>query len=186
MNALPAQFPPLPAAPDQFIWSPNVQSAYKTIYDAYDRIIQLLHLDDSDPLRLRYHSDKLAAEIVPILTAMEEGSFNGPTLPPVTREYTGRRGCPRKKIDQAFLKEIISPTWNISISRLAKVIGTHRHTVRRNLRSYGLKHTYLNISNDELDLIIKAYKQRKPDSGIRYLTGFLRRHGFRIQKTRVY
>ncbi|KAF8119403.1 hypothetical protein EV363DRAFT_1178089 [Boletus edulis] len=36
-----------------------------------------------------------------------------------------------------------------------------------------------------LDALITSFKQRKPDSGIRYAIGFLRRQGVRVQYRRV-
>ncbi|OBZ70899.1 hypothetical protein A0H81_09541, partial [Grifola frondosa] len=223
MNDLPAQFPPLPEGLGQLVWSVNVSVAHRTISDTYDRVLELLHLDNADPLRLQYHLDKLNTETVPILIALGQNSYDGPALPgpwltsaavavgtliaalgaaikgiegsdqsniasiqPVVVRQTGHRGRPRKLINQTYLEEIMSPTRNISLSKLAKVLGTHRHTIHRNLKTYGLTRDYSAISNDELDLIVKTYKRKKPNSGIRYLLGFLRRHGFRIQKTRLY
>ncbi len=75
---------------------------------------------------------------------------------------------------------------SISLTKLASTLGIHRHTIRRNLKSYGIQRMFSTISDDHLDLVIRLYKAKRPNSGIRYLIGFLRSHGIRIQKSRLY
>lgn len=69
----PAQdlFPPLPALNPPEIWSINIQNAHHTLSTAYNSSQQLLQLDDSDALRLRFHAERIENEIVPVLEAME-------------------------------------------------------------------------------------------------------------------
>jgi len=45
------------------------------------------------------------------------------------------------------------------------------------MQKHDLKWSYTLISDDELDVLVKAFKKRKPESGFRYLLGHLRRHG---------
>lgn len=102
-------------------------------------------------------------------------------------QFTGRSGRPSKVIDSAYLREAMAPGRNISLSLLARSLGMHRHTVRRNLLRHGLsRNKHSNISDTNLDQIVRAFKQHTPDAGVRYLIGFLRRHGLRIQKYRIY
>lgn len=71
----PRKFPPLPPSPfpaDQLVWSPSVRQAYNTIQEGYDRAVQLLRLEEPDPLRLRIHSDNLFRRLLPILQSMDE------------------------------------------------------------------------------------------------------------------
>lgn len=105
---------------------------------------------------------------------------------PVLSHSTGHRGRPRKLINSDYLAEATSSKRHISQTQLAKSLKIHRHTLRRNMRSYGIKRTFTALSNDHLDLIVRAYKDNKPDSGMRYLIGYLRSKGIRIQKSRVY
>ena len=79
MDALP----PLPAHPDGLLWSPAVQDAYTAISEAYTRAQQLLNLDDTDPLRMRFHLERLRGEMIPILLAMEEEALHSPNGVPM-------------------------------------------------------------------------------------------------------
>ncbi|KZT06697.1 uncharacterized protein LAESUDRAFT_653023 [Laetiporus sulphureus 93-53] len=54
------------------------------------------------------------------------------------------------------------------------------------MRIYGLQNAFSPISNGQLNAVVKAYKQRKPDSGICYLRGFLHQHHLQIQKNCLY
>lgn len=106
---------------------------------------------------------------------------------PVQLQYEHRkRGRPRKVIDEDFLRDAMRADRHISQIRLAAALGIHRHSVHRNLNRYKIKRTFCALSDDQLDIIVRAYKQAKPDSGMRYLIGFLRNHGLRVQKHRIY
>lgn len=61
----------------------------------------------------------------------------------------------------------------------------HRHTVRYYLKAHGVYQRFCNISDGDLDILVKAFKAKKPDSGLSYVIGFLRRHGLKVQKQRV-
>ena len=101
-------------------------------------------------------------------------------------EQTGKRGRPRKIIDEVYLQEAMASGRHISQTRLAKALGLHRHSIRHNLNIYSIKRKFTTLSDIQLDSIVRAYKQAKPDSGMRYLIGFLRKYGLRVQKNRVY
>lgn len=79
----------------------------------------------------------------------------------------------------------VASNCNIPLTRLAKALGVHRHTLRNNLRLNNIEHGFTPISDADLDLLITTYTQHKPESGIRYVTGFLRHHGFKIQRRRI-
>jgi Bacterial regulatory protein, Fis family len=68
---------------------------------------------------------------------------------------------------------------------LSQLLGIHRNTLRYKLKEMGLYHRFSNLTDIDLDLLIKVYKQLRPNSGIRYTIGFLHRHGLHIQKERV-
>lgn len=107
-------------------------------------------------------------------------------IEPVRIVKTGKRGRPRKEIDEAYLREAMASNRHISQTRLASALGIHRHSVRRNLTSYSFKRKFSALTDEQLDIIVRAYKQAKPDSGMRYLIGFLRSHNLNVQKQRVY
>lgn len=50
---------------------------------------------------------------------------------------------------------------------------------------YGVYNRFSDISDHDLDLVIRHFKAHKPSSGLRYVIGFLKRHGLRVQKRRV-
>lgn len=77
------------------------------------------------------------------------------------------------------------PGRNISITELSKRLNIHRHTLRRRMQENNITDKFSNITNDNLDLIMRAFCQVYPNSGIRYVIGFLRKHGLRIQRHRV-
>ena len=104
---------------------------------------------------------------------------------PVTVEHTARVGRPRKHINAKFLQEAMDSKRNISISKLAKVVGVHRNTLQYYLKLHNVDTGFSRISDQNLDLLIKTFQHTKPDSGIRYLVGFLRHHGLKVQKERI-
>lgn len=99
--------------------------------------------------------------------------------------HTGQRGRLCKAIDGAYLHAAFMPQQKISVSRLARLIGVHRHTLRKYLRLYNVDYSFSNLPDEDLDRIVRAYREHKPESGMHYLIGFLRRQGLRIQRARV-
>jgi hypothetical protein len=53
------------------------------------------------------------------------------------------------------------------------------------MKQHGVVRQYSALSNQDLDNLVKIFKAQKPNSGLRYLIGFLRAHGFRVQRRRV-
>jgi hypothetical protein len=103
---------------------------------------------------------------------------------PVTIQRTGKRGRLKKIIDTDFLKEAMKPTRNISISKLASILNVSRETLRAYMKQNGLERRFDEISDEDLDRLVKAFRAKNPESGLRYLRGFVCRHGLRIQKER--
>jgi hypothetical protein len=104
---------------------------------------------------------------------------------PIAVVHTGRRGHPQKVINLAYLTEAMAHHHNITISGLVRVIGVHCHTLRYYMNLHGVHHQFSALSNADLDLLVKRFKHVKPEAGIRYLVGFLRSHGLRVQWRRV-
>jgi len=98
---------------------------------------------------------------------------------------TGKRGRPQKHINLEFLREAMSPKRHISLNKLAKLLGMHRNTLRFHLKKNNVHYKFSALSDVDLDILVKMFRKAKPESGIRYLVGFLRRHGLRIQKKHV-
>ena len=79
----------------------------------------------------------------------------------------------------------MSPKRRITLSHLADILGIHRHTLRTYLKHYKVDYQFAALSDAELDILVKTFRSVKPESGIRYLIGFLRWHGLRLQKSRI-
>lgn len=104
----------------------------------------------------------------------------------ITTQRSGKRGRPRKFISEAFLKEAFKPGRNISVSKLASSLPVHRNTVKNYMLRYKIKRQpFSNISNSDLDAIVRMYKDKRPNTGIRYLCGYLFQQGVRVQRERI-
>lgn len=99
--------------------------------------------------------------------------------------HSGKRGRPATIIDPEFLREALSSERNISVNRVARILGLHRHTVVKYMKQYGIKRSISDLSNDELDEILRKFHEHRPDSGTRYAVGFLRKMGHRVSRHRV-
>jgi len=104
---------------------------------------------------------------------------------PVTEVHNGLRGRPRKVIDVNFVKEAMSDSRQIARSELARLLGVHRNTLRLFMQRHGIKREFSDISDPNLDSLLMEFKRRRPESGIRYIVGFLRTNGIRVQHLRV-
>jgi hypothetical protein len=98
---------------------------------------------------------------------------------------TGRPGRPRKTINLDFLREATSAGRQITLTKLARALNVHPNTLRLYMKQHGVLRNYSAISNDSLDSIVRAFKLRKPESGLRYTVGHLRNQNLRVQRRRV-
>lgn len=73
----------------------------------------------------------------------------------------------------------------ITFRTLAEILNIHRHTLRKKLRQYGIYDKYCALTNDQLDVVVRAYKSSHPEAGLSYMIGFLRVNGLRVQRKRV-
>lgn len=103
----------------------------------------------------------------------------------VTPPQRGRQGRPRKVINKAYLQTAMTATRRLSVSRLARLLGVHRNTLHKYLRMYQIDYAFSTITDHDLDTIVKRFREVRPESGIRYLIGFLRQKELRVQKERV-
>lgn len=78
------------------------------------------------------------------------------------------------------------PGRNIKISQAARALRVHRHTVEKYLRSYQIRRQgYSQISDEELDILVREFKQQRPTTGLSYVRGHLLQLGWHIQRNRV-
>ena len=95
------------------------------------------------------------------------------------------RGRPQKVVNKAYLEEAAHPSRNISKTKLARALGIHRNTLKKKLDESGISFEYSSIEDVDLDTLVKAYKVKKPNIGFRYVHGYLRSIGLRVQRQRV-
>ncbi|KAL1948877.1 hypothetical protein VTO73DRAFT_10683 [Trametes versicolor] len=99
----------------------------------------------------------------------------------------GKPGRPPINIDPEVLREATSSNRKITLTQLARSLDIHRHTLRKEIKRLNLPalSSYAAITDDNLDELIRAYKQIKPNSGTRYVMGYLSQCGFRVQRQHV-
>ena len=83
------------------------------------------------------------------------------------------------------MADVMSTRHKITLKALAEAINVHPNTLRHQLRMHDLYRRFSKISDHDLNILIHHYKKNKPNSGMRYVIGFLKHHGLRIQKTHV-
>ncbi|KZP06934.1 hypothetical protein FIBSPDRAFT_689740, partial [Athelia psychrophila] len=64
---------------------------------------------------------------------------------------------------------------------LADIMKVHRNTLHLYMKRHGVLRQYSKLSNADLDKLVKTFKITRPESGMRYIIGFLCYHGYRIQ-----
>jgi len=88
---------------------------------------------------------------------------------PITVEKKNTRGRPRKIVNADLLKEAMEPTRRISQVLLAEKLGIHRNTLRGKLKENSINTSFSDISDGDLDQIVKGYRDSHPNSGIRFV-----------------
>jgi hypothetical protein len=117
-------------------------------------------------------SEKDGVEIIPTITEVR---------------VPGRRGRPRKQFNEQLLKDALAPHRKISVARLARVLHVHPNTLRAHLKLHGNRvySRFSDITDAEIDILIRWFRHKYPKSGIRYATGYLRSNSIRVPKRRV-
>ena len=87
-----------------------------------------------------------------------------------------------KVVNVNLLKEAMNPTRQISKVLLAERLGIHRNTLHAKLKENSINSSFTEMSDEDLNQIVKGYLQSHPNSGIQYLTGRLRTQGLCIQR----
>lgn len=99
---------------------------------------------------------------------------------------TGKRGRPRKNVDPGVLHEAFQKGRNISTTVLADILGIDRKTLRTQRQELGIETGYSDISDSDLDDLVREYRQENPTGGRAYVIGHLRAmHSLHIQRRRV-
>jgi hypothetical protein len=107
----------------------------------------------------------------------EDQGIIKPTL--VSIENTENQGSPKKIVPHEFLQTITHR--NLPATQLANGLGIHHHTLWNCIKENTILCNYSCISDEELDDFVQNFRKANPESGLRYLIGFLRSQGLRIQ-----
>lgn len=116
---------------------------------------------------------------------MSREASNIEYLEPINVVKSGKRGRPRKSVNVQLLREAMRPERNISISGLSRVLGVHRNTLRAKMKENHVTKSFSSISDVDLDAHVQTFRVAHPDSGLRYLIGYLRAKGLRVAWSRV-
>ncbi|KAJ7214023.1 hypothetical protein GGX14DRAFT_307793, partial [Mycena pura] len=65
--------------------------------------------------------------------------------------------------------------------QLVDILGVSHPTLMKHFRAHGVLHKFTDLTRTELDALVNHFHEKKPNSSLRYLIGFLRKHGLRIQ-----
>lgn len=96
-----------------------------------------------------------------------------------------KRGRPPVKLNEVFLRKAFNTKHHIPITKLSKAIGVHRNTLARKLRELGISRSFTEISDAELETLIREYREEKPEAGETYVVSFLRNKNIRVPRERV-
>lgn len=97
----------------------------------------------------------------------------------------GGRGQPKFVVSKEHLQHLID--MQLSIPCIAKLLGVCKRTVFRRMREEGLsvKGSYSNLTNEELDSLVRSVKLRMPHIGYRMMKGELQAMGHRVRWEQV-
>ena len=114
-------------------------------------------------------------------------SANNVTIPqPIHTTRTGKRGQPKKCVDPKVLHEAFQKGRRIPITVLASILGIDRKTLRTRMQEVDIDSGYDEISDEDLDTLVRQYHQENPGGGRAYILGRLRSaHSLRVQRHRV-
>lgn len=124
------------------------------------------------------------ASILLISVQNEHDDSHGRQSVPVLR--TAIRGRPRFLSAQEQLHGLLDV--GFTVPRIAQLLGTSVHTIRRRMEEYGMRVSdfYSDITDSDLDRITCKIVAAFPNSAwFLMMAGHLRRRGFRVQQQRI-
>lgn len=99
--------------------------------------------------------------------------------------FTGQPGRPKLNVPQEQLQFLIERRFNTT--QIASLLGVSPRTIERRLRKHNLNisTSYSNLSDQDLDTVIKSVLTDFPQTGYKRMTGFLRARELIIQQSRI-
>ena len=101
----------------------------------------------------------------------------------VQKTSTYSRGKPNLRNDMTQVANLKSLgfTWK----KIANLLGVCTSFLRKNRTAEEMESNYLNIVDDDLDVIVRNIYRDSPNMGERMMTGALRSHGIKVQRVRM-
>lgn len=122
------------------------------------------------------------SDILRLLCLQEEQRPSAPTYAEV---LGGGQGQPKFVVANEYLQNLIE--MQLPIPCIAKLLGVCKRTLFRRMREYGLsvKGLYSNVTDEELDNLVRSVKLRMPYIGYRMMKGELQAMGHRVRWEQV-
>lgn len=116
------------------------------------------------------------------LVNTEDNSNLTPSEVPVLQ---GEMGRPQYVVCPQQLQSLIE--MSLPVSCIAKVLGVSERTVKRRMHNNRLSimQFYSNLTDEQLDSLVRSVKARTPHGGYRMMKGILQAMGHRVQWKRV-
>jgi hypothetical protein len=100
-------------------------------------------------------------------------------------ERTGHPGQPKKLVDPVYLRDAMSANRRISRAKLARKFNMSVKTLKKRMEEADITREYSDISNNDLDDIIRKFRRTKPLLGINYAIAHVANLGIRVQDRRI-
>ena len=99
--------------------------------------------------------------------------------------FTGSPGRPAFNIPKEILEMFIENKF--TITAMAKMLNVSESTVKRRVKNYGLSilSKYANLTQQELDNVVKKILEQFPKTGYKRMIGYLMAKGIRVQEKKV-
>lgn len=99
--------------------------------------------------------------------------------------YTGGRGRPCFVIPQETLEYFISKKF--TIKEMSQLVGVSEKTIVNRMKEFGqsIRQSYSDISDEELDELVKAKISEFPTIGYKSIMGHIESEGHRVQRDRL-
>ncbi|KAG9220219.1 hypothetical protein CCMSSC00406_0009540 [Pleurotus cornucopiae] len=147
-----------------------IEDEVVTLFNALEGQIQGEDVPDNLRAWLQQAINSFANLLVQVYEAEASGtgqdSVRTIQANPVAIRCIGRRGRPRKTIDQRLLHEAMAPHRAVSKSALARHLKIARGTLLERLAEEDITTGFSGIEDDELDVLTREFRKRYPDSGI--------------------
>ncbi|NP_001108034.1 uncharacterized protein LOC100136843 [Danio rerio] len=124
-------------------------------------------------------------ELINIINVNVSSEENSTTASDIVTCTWGNVGRPRLDIRREDLEELLHTA--LPVEHLSRICGVSRRTMNRRLKEHALpvRDCYSNISDEELDHVVRSIKIRMPHAGYRLMKGELLARGHRIQWNRM-